>query len=162
MSAALFVALLCTGSMLVTTLYFVMGSVPLLILRHDTPMDARFVRAFFNTAYLTAIGTAGITALSYAIAGRAAFAAGAGALALLAWGMRAKVLTRMDVLRDRIQATGADAISAFRRVHATAIGINLAQLVLIVWCLISVSIEMRQPPSPRVSVPADLSDCRLG
>jgi hypothetical protein len=161
-SAALFVALLCTGSMLVTTLYFVMGSVPLLILRHDTPMDARFVRAFFNTAYLTALGTSAITALSYAVAGRWIFAAGAAALALLAWVMRTTVLARMDALRDRIQATGADAISAFRRLHATAIIVNLAQLVLIVWCLISVSIEMRQPPSPRASAPAGVSEWRLG
>jgi hypothetical protein len=54
MSAALVAAIVFTVALLVVTAYFIMGSVPLLILRHDTPMDGRFVRAFFNT-HLTAI-----------------------------------------------------------------------------------------------------------
>jgi hypothetical protein len=49
MSAALIVALCCTVALLVVTAYFLMGSVPLLILKHDTPLDARFVRGFYNT-----------------------------------------------------------------------------------------------------------------
>ena len=144
MSASLIAALLCTGALLVTTAYFLMGSVPLLILRHDTPMDSRFVRAFFNTYYLTAMVTAGATALCYALAGRAAFAAGAAGLALLATLLRRTVTSRMDALRAQIQHRGASAIRAFRRLHAAAILVNLAQLVVIVWSLISVSMEMRQ------------------
>ncbi len=51
-----------------------------LILKHDTPLDSRFVRSFFNTYYLAAIFAASATALSYAFAGRLAFAAGAASL----------------------------------------------------------------------------------
>ena len=75
MSAAMFAALGFTVALLVTTAYFIMGSIPLLILKHDTPLDARFVRGFFNIYYVAAFTTATATAISYAIAGRAGLAA---------------------------------------------------------------------------------------
>ena len=75
MSAALIAALFFTVALLVTTAYFLLGSIPLLILKHDTPLDSSFVRSFFNTYYLAAMFTAGAAAASYAFAGRLAFAA---------------------------------------------------------------------------------------
>ena len=140
MSAALIAALVFTVILLVVTAYFLLGSVPLLILKHDTPLDSRFVRSFFNTYYLAAIFAASATALSYALAGRLAFAAGAASLALLAVVLRGKVIPRMDAVQAQIQVSGADAISRFRRTHVTAILINLAQLVLIVWSLTTLSL----------------------
>jgi hypothetical protein len=139
MSAALLIALFFTVALLVTTAYFLLGSVPLLVLKHDTPMDSRFVRGFFNTYYLAAMFTAGATALSYAFAGRPVLAAGAASLALLATLLRRNVIPRMDSLRAQIEASEASAIAAFRRMHVTAILINLAQLVVIVWSLIAAS-----------------------
>ena len=141
MSAALIVALFFTVALLVITAYFLLGSVPLLILKHDTPVDARFVRGFFNTYYLAAMFTASATAVGYAFAGRLLFAAGAAALALLATILRRKVIPKMDLLRAQIQASGANAIAAFRRIHVTAILVNLAQLVLIVWSLTALSLQ---------------------
>ena len=79
MPAALITALFFTVALLVTTAYFLLGSVPLLVLKHDTPLDARFVRGFFNTYYLGAMVTAGAAAVSYAVAGNPGFAAGAAA-----------------------------------------------------------------------------------
>ena len=143
MSAALIAALVFTVILLVITAYFLMGSVPLLILEHDTPLDARFVRGFFNTYYLAATFAASATAVSYAFAGRLIFAAGATALALLATLLRRTVIPKMDSLRARIQVTETSAIPGFRRVHVAAILINLAQLALIVWSLISLSLQMR-------------------
>jgi len=140
MSAVLIAALVFTVILLVVTAYFLLGSVPLLILKHDTPLDSRFVRSFFNTYYLAAIFAASATALSYALAGRLAFAAGAASLALLAVVLRGKVIPRMDAVQAQIQVSGADAISRFRRTHVTAILINLAQLVLIVWSLTTLSL----------------------
>lgn len=139
MSAALIAALFFTVALLVTHAYFLLGSVPLLVLKHDTPMDARFVRGFFNTYYLAAMVTAGATAVSLALAGRLALAAGSAALALLATLLRRKVIPTMDSLRDQFEASGASAIPAFRRMHVAAILANLAQLVLIVWSLIAAS-----------------------
>jgi hypothetical protein len=144
MSAALVLALFFTVALLVTTAYFLFGSVPLLTLKHDTPMDSRFVRGFYNIYYLAAMFTAGATALSYALAGRLIFAGGAAALALLAAILRHKVIPTMDALQSEIQVNGASAISAFRRIHVTAILVNLAQLVIIVWTLIAFSIQLKR------------------
>ena len=58
MSGAMFIALCFTVALLVTTAYFIMGSIPLLVLKHDTPLDASFVRGFFNLYYRAACITA--------------------------------------------------------------------------------------------------------
>jgi len=143
MSAPLIAALFFTVILLVVTAYFLMGSVPLLVLKHDTPMDSRFVRGFFNVYYLAAMFTAIATALSYALAGRLVLAAGAAALGLLAAALRRTIIPKMDALRAQIQVSEAQIIQQFRRIHVTAILINLAQLVTIVWCLVAVSMQMR-------------------
>ena len=143
MSVTLIAALFFTVALLVTTTYFLMGSVPLLILKHDTPMDSRFVRGFFDTYYLVTMSTASATAVSYVFAGWPVLAAGAAALALLAAILRRTLIPKMDSLRAQIQVSGASAISAFRRIHVTAILVNLTQLALIVWSLIAVSLSLR-------------------
>ncbi|MBP7566045.1 MAG: hypothetical protein KA795_08560 [Burkholderiaceae bacterium] len=135
MSAALMFALVFTVALVMTKAYFLMGSVPLLVLKHDTPLDARFVRGFFNTYYVLSLITAGGTAFGYALAGRPALATGAALLALLAFVLRRQVIPKMDALGAQIQSSGVAAIPGFRRTHLIAIGLNLAQLVLIVWCL---------------------------
>jgi hypothetical protein len=141
MSAALIAALFFTVALLVTTAYFLMGSVPLLVLKHDTPLDSRFVRGFFNTYYLAAMFTASAAAVSYVFAEKPVLAAGAAALALLATILRRKIIPKMDALRARIQVSETDAIRGFRRTHLSAIGVNLVQLVLIVWSLIAFSLQ---------------------
>jgi hypothetical protein len=83
MSAALVAAIVFTVALLVVTAYFIMGSVPLLILRHDTPIS----------------------------------------------------------LGAQMQLSEANAISAFRRMHLTAILINVGQLALIVATLIAFSMQ---------------------
>jgi hypothetical protein len=140
MPAAMVSALCFTVALFMTTAYFLMGSVPLLILKHDTHIDSRFIRGFYNTYYLAAMFTAAGTSLSYAFAGRSGFAIGAAALAILAAALRAKVLGNMDLLRAQIQADHASAISGFRKTHLTAILINLIQMIIIVWSLTTLSL----------------------
>ncbi len=135
MSAAMIAALFFTVALLVTTLYFILGSIPLLVLKHDTPLDARFVRGFFNIYYRAAVVTASATSISYAFAGRPALATGAAALALLAVALRKRIIPKMEALGAQIQSNSMDAIPGFRRTHVTAIAINVAQLVAIVWSL---------------------------
>jgi len=144
MSAALMVALLFTVALLVTHAYFLMGSVPLLILKHDIPMDSRFVRSFYNTYYLAAAFNASAAAMSFAVAGRLLFALAAAALALLGVVLRRRVLPRMDSLQAQIQACVTSAIPAFRRIHVVAILVNVAQLAFIVWSLVAASIQLKQ------------------
>jgi hypothetical protein len=135
MSAAMIAALFFTVALLVTTTYFILGSIPLLVLKHDTPLDARFVRAFFNVYYVAAIVTAGATSVSYAFAGRPGLSMGAAGLALLAGLLRRMVIPKMDALGARIQSDFMDAIPGFRRTHVAAIVINIGQLGAIVWSL---------------------------
>ncbi|VTU46549.1 hypothetical protein SRS16P3_00261 (plasmid) [Variovorax sp. SRS16] len=137
MSAAMFAALFFTVALLVTTAYFIMGSIPLLVLKHDTPLDARFVRGFFNTYYVGAFVSAAATAISLAFAGRPGLSAGAAALALIAIVLRRKIIPKMDALGAQIQSNVMDAIPGFRRTHVIAIVINVAQLVAIVGSLIT-------------------------
>jgi hypothetical protein len=128
-------ALVFTVALLVTTAYFIMGSIPLLILKHDTPVDARFVRGFFNIYYVAAFVTAAATAISYAFAARPGLALGAATLALVAWVLRQKIIPVMDSLGAQIQADDLAAIPGFRRTHLIAILINVVQLAAIVWSL---------------------------
>ncbi len=126
------VTLLCTIAMLAVTAYFFFGSLPLLILKHDNTMDARFIRTFYITYYRLAVLTATVTTVSYIVAGRPAFAIGAASIEALTLFLRRTFIPRMDALHAQIQASDAGAIAAFRRIHKTAIAINLAQVVAIV------------------------------
>ncbi|MBT9511788.1 MAG: hypothetical protein IV104_05525 [Acidovorax sp.] len=139
MSVALIAALFFTVALLVTTAYFIMGSIPLLVLRHDTPLDARFVRGFFHVYYVCAFVTATATAVSFALAGHLGIAGGAAALAVIAVVLRNRIIPKMDALGAQIQSNYMDAIPGFRRTHTIAILINLAQLAVIVWGLIDYS-----------------------
>lgn len=139
MSAALFAAMFFTVALLVTTGYFIMGSIPLLVLKHDTPLDARFVRSFFHVYYVCAFVAATATAISFALAGHLGIAAGAAALALIAIVLRRQIIPKMDALGVQIQSDYLDAIPGFRKTHVIAILINLVQLAAIVWGLIAFS-----------------------
>jgi hypothetical protein len=139
MTPALIASLFFTVTLLMTHGYFLLGSLPLLTLSHDTPLDARFVRGFFNAYYLAAFVTASATALSLFFAGKAPLAAGALALALLALVLRHVVIARMDSLRAILHAKATHTISQFRRLHAFAILINLVQIGLVVWGLVQAS-----------------------
>lgn len=141
MSPALIAALFCTVALLVVTAYFLLGSVPLLVLKHDTPLDSRFVRSFFNIYYRAAMFTAGATAVSYGLAGKLDFACVAAALTLLPYLLRRKVIPTMDAFGARIQGGSTDAIPGFRRTHMTAIAINIAQLALLVWSLTTFALK---------------------
>ena len=132
-------ALFFTVALLVTTTYFILGSIPLLVLKHDTPLDARFVRGFFNIYYVAAVVTATGTSICYALAGRPVLATGAAALAALAFVLRKRVIPRMDSLGAEIQSNSMDAIPGFRKTHVTAIAINVVQLVAIVTSLTTLS-----------------------
>jgi len=135
MSIAHILALFFTVALLVTTTYFLLGSAPLLILKHDTPKDSRFVRGFFGVYYIGAITSASAAAVCYALAEKPALAAGAAGLAVAAIVARRKVTAKMDELGSQIQEGGLEVIPEFRRTHVYAILFNLAQLVLIVWSL---------------------------
>jgi hypothetical protein len=124
-------ALFFTVVLLAVTAYFLLGSVPLLVLKHDNPMDSSFIRSFYITYFRIAVIAAVATALSYAWAGRIAFAVGAAGIALLTGWLRTYLITRMDDLRTKIHADDLMAIPEFLKMHKSAILINTSQLIAI-------------------------------
>ncbi len=134
-------ALLSTVPLLMCMGYFFMGSLPLLVLKHDTPMDARFVRGFFNTYYVAVVCTAAVPTISYALVGHPAFSAGMFSIAALALILRKVVLSHMDGLRTRIESGDPTAAIAFRHIHVAGMGVNFVQLVALIWSLFHVSAQ---------------------
>jgi hypothetical protein len=128
-------ALFFTVVLLVVTAYFLLGSVPLLTLKHDDPVDSRFIRSFYITYFRMAFIAAVATTASYAMAGRPAMAMGAATIAMLTLFLRSRLISRMDLLGAQIQANETMAIPAFHKIHKSAIGINTVQLVAILGSL---------------------------
>jgi hypothetical protein len=139
MAFALYPAFIFTVVLLVTTAYFLLGGLPLLILKHDAALDAKFIRGFFNLYYKAAFWAAAGACVSYALWGRFGFALGAAGLAGVAVLLRKSLVPAMDELGTRIEANDDAAIQRFRRVHATALLVNLAQLVVLVWGTLQLS-----------------------
>ena len=133
MATATYAALFFTVVLLVTTAYFLMGGLPLLVLQHDTPVDARFIRGFFNIYYKAVFVAAAGAAASYALAAKPAFALGVAALAAFTLLLRRTLLPAMEQMATQMASSGSVAIQRFRRLHAIALGVNLVQLVVIVW-----------------------------
>jgi hypothetical protein len=115
--------------------YFLLGSVPLLILKHDNPMDGSFIRVFFNLYYRMAalVGTA--AAFSYAFTDRAWFAVGAAFIAMLSVFLRRTIISKMDLIRAQIPTDNLEAIPEFRKIHLVAVVISLAQLIVVICSL---------------------------
>lgn len=134
-------ALFFTVALLAVTVYFLLGSVPLLTLKHDNPVDARFIRSFYITYYRFALGASTGTAFSYALAARPGFALGAAGIAGLTWKLRRSFIPAMDALGAQIQEGSAHAVAGFRRIHTRAIQINLGQLAVILASLILSSLR---------------------
>ncbi len=133
------VSLFSTIPLLFCMGYFFMGSLPLLVLNHDTPLDSRFIRGFFNTYYLAVAAVATVTAAACAYAGQTFYAMGIAAIALLAVILRKVMLNRMDGLRTRITHGDGSAAISFRRLHIAGMVINFVQLVAVLWGMFQIS-----------------------
>lgn len=127
--------MLFTVALLCVTAYFLLGSVPLLILKHDTPVDSNFIRSFFNLYYLMATVVATAATLSYAFSNRPWFAVGAAVIAILSACLRRTVIAKMDALKTNIHAADLEAIPEFRKTHITAIVISVVQLAAVIWSI---------------------------
>lgn len=119
------VALLCSMG------FFFMGSLPLLILKHDTPLDARFIRGLFKLYYQAVMVAGAGAALSYGLAGRPGFATGMAAVAVLAFGLHRAIVGRMDALRGTMTASDLAGIRRFRQLHVAGMAINAVQLAAV-------------------------------
>ncbi len=117
------------------TFYFLLGGLPLLVLKHDTGLDARFVRSFFSLNYRVLFFASLGAAVSYALWGRPYFAIGALAIAILAVMIRRSLIQLLQQLDILIQENDEGAIQKFRRVHSTLLFINFGLLIVLLWSL---------------------------
>jgi hypothetical protein len=130
------VSLIFTVAMLAVTTYFLFGSIPLLILKHDNTMDSKFIRSFYITYFKFAIVVSTAAAISYATAVRPIQAIGAMAIAILTLVLRFKVIPQMDQLGSEIREdNNLMAIPEFRKIHKSAITLNFAQLITVLGSL---------------------------
>ena len=135
----LILALIASVVLVVWMGFFLMGTLPLLILRHDTPVDSRFIRGLFNVYYVAIMSTAAVGALGAAFAGRAAIALAFACVAGLGFAGRYWLVARMDLVRSTLTADDAAAIAQFRRLHIAGMLLNVALLAAFCFGLTRVS-----------------------
>lgn len=126
-------AFVFTVALMCVTLYFLLGGLPLLVLQHDVPMDAKFVGAFFGAYYAAAFWAGCGAALSYALWGHPLLATGAAGIAVAARLLRRHVLPVMQELGRQIEQRQAGAVRRFRQIHAVALLVNVVLLAVLVW-----------------------------
>ncbi|MDE2606758.1 MAG: hypothetical protein KGL68_12645 [Burkholderiales bacterium] len=139
MTWGMYGAFVFTVALLFFTAYFLLGGLPLLILKHDVPLDARFIRAFFNVYYRVSFWSAVGAAVSYAAWGRVVFAVGAAFIAVVVALLRKHFLRAMEEVGAQIVASDVEPIRRFRRMHGAALLMNVAMLVVLVWGTIRLS-----------------------
>lgn len=125
--------LISTVLLLMSLAFFTLGSTPLLILKHDAPMDSRVIRQVFHYGHRLVAIMATAASVAFALSGRPMLSAGLGCIAVLALVLHHVMLTRMDVLRTTMHNGDRVAISRFRRLHVTGIAFNLTQLGALIW-----------------------------
>jgi hypothetical protein len=124
----LIVALISAVVLLVWMGFFLMGSLPLLILKHDTPVDSHFIRQLFNVYYVAIMSTAAVGALSCVLAGRLAMALALSCVAGFGFAGRHWLVSRMDTVRSTMTADDSSAIARFRRLHIVGMLLNVGLL----------------------------------
>jgi hypothetical protein len=130
------ISLFFTVAMLAVTTYFLFGSIPLLVLKHDNNMDSKFIRAFYITYFKIAIVVSTAAAISYAAALRPLMTLLASTIAILTLVLRFKFIPQMDRFGSAIREDNKlMAIPQFRKIHKTAITLNLAQLITVLGSL---------------------------
>lgn len=127
------VVLLSLVALILPMVFFTFASPPLLILKHDTPQDARFVRGLFNCYYSVVMIAASVGAVGQMAVGRIAVGLAMGGVAAFVFAVRRWVVPRMDALRERIAGGDATAIPSFRRLHIAGILLNLVQVGVVAW-----------------------------
>jgi hypothetical protein len=110
-------------------LYFVMGGLPLLILKHDDLDDSRLVRGFFDVHYRVLLVVSAIGVLSSALASRWLLATAIMCVALIGFVARKTILSRMDQIRTEMHPTNNLAVRNFRRLHISGIALDVLLLV---------------------------------
>ena len=115
--------------------FFTLGSLPLMILKHDTLLDARFIRGLFDVYYKAVMTVSACGAAAYVAAEHPLSAAAMCVVFLIAFGSRRVIVRRMDTLRARTEPMEPPAVRNFRRLHVAGMAMNVSQLVFICFAM---------------------------
>ena len=113
--------------------FFMLASPPLLILKHDTPVDGRFIRGLFNLYYLSVMTIAAVGAAGCALMGQGTVALAMGGLVVFVFAVRLWVVSQMDDLRGAMARGESMAMPKFRRLHIAGMVLNVVQLGTVAW-----------------------------
>jgi hypothetical protein len=112
---------------------FMLASPPLLILKHETPVDGHFIRNLFNVYYIVVITIAAIGAAGCALIEQRALALAMVGLVVFVLLIRRGMLSKMDRVRDAINRGESMAVPRFRRLHIAGMVLNVVQLGTVAW-----------------------------
>ena len=130
-------SLFFTVAMLAVTTYFLFGSIPLLILRHDNPMDSKFIKSFYVTYFKIALTVTMGATIAHALANKFSMLMVALAVGCTTIMLRRKLISQMELQGSAIQGENYMAVPEFRKTHKSAIIINVVQLLSVLTGLIS-------------------------
>ncbi len=133
-------ALVSTVLLLMSLGFFVLGTTPLLVLKHDVPMDSRVIRQVFHYCYCLVAVVAVAASIGHALADRPVLSVCLGCIALLAVAVRRWMLARMDALRTTMHDGDIYAIRRFRELHVAGIALNFTQLAVVAWAMTQVKL----------------------
>jgi hypothetical protein len=123
-------ALVSTVLLLMSLGFSVLGTTPLLVLKHLQPMDSRVIRQVFHYCYLMIALLALAACLGNALEGRIEPSFYTGAIALCVLVLHRWLLNRMDNLRTLMHEGDSHAVRRFRFVHALGVGMNIVLFAL--------------------------------
>ena len=112
-----------------------LGTTPLLILKHKIPMDSRVVRQVFHYCYRIVAVVALAAFVGHALEGRPVLSACTGCIALMALVLHPWLLARMDGLRVTMHDGDMAALRRFRELHVTGVALNFVQLAAAIWAI---------------------------
>src|SRR4051794_30827248 len=134
------IALVSTVLLLMFLGFSVLGSTPLLILKHDVAMDSRVVRQVLHYCFRLITFAAGVGSAAYAFAGRPFMSLGLACITAIALFMHDWLLNRMDALRTTMHDGDTAALARFRKLHIAAIVLNGTQLVALGFAMTKVTL----------------------
>jgi hypothetical protein len=132
-------ALVSTVLLVMSLGFSVLGTTPLLVLKHKLPMDSRVVRQVFHYCYRMIAIVAIAASMGHALEGRTALSVCTGGIALTALALHPWILLRMDALRVTMHDGDMAALRKFRELHVTGVVLNFAQLATAIWAITQIN-----------------------
>ncbi|WP_297725870.1 hypothetical protein [Limnohabitans sp. Rim8] len=133
-------ALVSTVLLLMKLGFSVMGTTPLLVLKHVQLMDSRVIRQVFHYCYRSIAVVAIAACIGNALVDRQDVSFCAGAIAILVLALHHWILIRMDALRVTMHDGDTQAVSNFRQLHAIVVFMNIALFSVAIWAITQIKL----------------------